>query len=63
MNTSSLETRCVTCEHEVVRGVACDWQPEYCPLSQPHHLAPRIHGIVGEMLAVPGEYDAIRSEN
>ncbi len=63
MDTSLLDTRCVTCEHEVVRGVACDWQPDYCPLSHDQTLVSGTHESIGELLAIAGEYDAVRSEN
>lgn len=62
-----VENCCAACGHQVVFGVACDWQPEICPFSKKttsqqessklYHPAPAV------MPVMPEEYDAILSNN
>lgn len=67
MKKSILEDFCPSCIHELVHGVACDWQPGECPYTQlarkQAYQHTSEHAFQGEWLAVRGEYDAVRSEN
>jgi hypothetical protein len=56
---------CDGCPHELIHGVACDWQPENCRY---HHLTQnRIslfshkHDAWAANVAEDNEYDAVKS--
>lgn len=56
---------CDGCPHELINGVACDWQPENCR----YHLHTRDHAQLlshkhdawAANVAEDSEYDAVRS--
>jgi hypothetical protein len=56
---------CETCPHELIHGVACDWQPENCRY---HKLKASYendyshkHSAWAMNLAEENEYDAVKS--
>ena len=60
------ESVCVVCDHEIVQGVACDWQPEDCPYScdakkHANRLAQQ-NAMWASLLGDTSEYDAVRSD-
>ena len=67
MARQAVRLECGVCDHELVHGVACDGQFEDCPYlvelsaqqRKPEHL------YVEEVaeLALPGEFDAVRSDS
>lgn len=68
MQTVNRTLRCADCDHAVVSGVACDWQPAPCP----HRRTPIRENRAGRgytatlsmlPLALAPEYDAIRGED
>ena len=64
MKMQATESVCSNCEHQVVNGVACDWQPHYCPFQ--HHPVKQMltaAPYIGSMTLPAGEgreYDAVR---
>lgn len=67
MAKQAMRLECDVCDHELVHGVACDGQFEECP-----YLALKVaqqskvkHLYLVEVadLALPGEFDAVRSES
>lgn len=68
MNAQLKYAHCANCEHVLIDGVACDCQPYDCPQlriteqlksrkAKTNHLR-----VVASRIALPGEYDAVRSE-
>jgi len=62
-----VENCCASCSHQVVFGVACDWQPDICPfhikVESPVKNATSYHPVAEIMPIMPEEYDAILSNN
>jgi hypothetical protein len=56
---------CNTCPHELILGVACDWQPGNCiyhKLSARHlGLGSHKHSAWAKNIAEDNEYDAVKS--
>ncbi len=63
MSQMLIEECCATCGHQVVYGVACDWQPEICPLTAHTKNSRAAHQGTEVMPVMPEEYDAILSNN
>ncbi|MEN8175591.1 MAG: hypothetical protein ABFS23_07495 [Pseudomonadota bacterium] len=67
MIESAAELLCLSCDHEIVPGVACDGQYELCPYRPRQrfaglassHLPYRIEVV---RLAQSGEFDAVRGD-
>lgn len=61
-----IEDCCATCGHQVVLGVACDWQPDICPFhkktAKRQQSATLFHPVPKKPV-VAEEYDAILSNN
>ncbi|OOZ36567.1 hypothetical protein [Solemya velesiana gill symbiont] len=58
---------CAECGHEVVAGVACDWQPQSCPFLKAERLqhlemTNRHLEAITVACAQPEEYDAVRGK-
>ncbi|MET0106484.1 MAG: hypothetical protein ABW072_15275 [Sedimenticola sp.] len=56
---------CADCGHEVVSGVACDWQPQSCPFLRAERLqhleaTERQLKVITATCAEPDEFDAVR---
>ncbi|MES9844193.1 MAG: hypothetical protein ABW131_06040 [Candidatus Sedimenticola sp. 6PFRAG5] len=67
MNAQLKHALCASCGHEVVAGVACDWQPQSCPFLKAERLqnleTPSLHlREITVACAQPGEFDAVRGE-
>ena len=58
---------CDVCDHELVHGVACDGQFEDCPyvvqMNTHHHREKHLYLVEVAGLALPGEFDAVRSDS
>ena len=58
-------SNCNTCPHELILGVACDWQPENCiyhKLSSQHlGSGSHKHSAWARNIAEDNEYDAVKS--
>ncbi|MEN8166526.1 MAG: hypothetical protein ABFR65_03495 [Pseudomonadota bacterium] len=56
---------CANCPHELINGVACDWQPENCryhKMTSAHErLCSRKHSAWAVNVADESEYDAVKS--
>ncbi len=69
MKSHTIDARCAHCEHALVFGVACDSHPADCPLlrtfKQHHDQRYPMRGlrVIPSDCALPGEYDAVRSED
>ncbi|MBF0255961.1 MAG: hypothetical protein HQL47_05765 [Gammaproteobacteria bacterium] len=66
MNIQSKYTRCGTCEHALITGIACDSGPSDCAqfdnlkaVRQMRPSLPPLH-LVAKTMALPHEYDAVR---
>ena len=69
---SGMETgfECGRCDHELIRGVACDGQWDDCPvrvdMAERHHSRPthtQVYLLEVDGLALPGEFDAVRGDS
>lgn len=68
MAESAVKFDCAGCDHALVSGVACDGQFEECPylrLKAARRPVRRPYLYLAEIadLALPGEYDAVRSDS
>lgn len=67
MSEIIIKDYCSTCGHQVVFGVACDWQPNICPLTSSakcgHRAADADQHPVMASPVMPEEFDAILSNN
>ena len=58
-------TNCDGCTHELIHGVACDWQPENCRYHISDHnnvlISSHKHDAWAANVAEDCEYDAVRS--
>lgn len=68
MANQAVTPECNHCDHELVHGVACDGQFEECPYLRKNinrSTRERAHLYLVEVadLALPGEFDAVRSES
>jgi len=63
------QIECESCDHELVHGVACDGQYEECPYMRRKAFrasstrVPRLYLLEVADMALPGEFDAVRSES
>ncbi|MDJ0807558.1 MAG: hypothetical protein QNJ78_12070 [Gammaproteobacteria bacterium] len=64
MEKQSLKN-CENCPHELIHGVACDWQPENCRYHNISHesatLRSHKHDAWAVNVAEESEYDAVKS--
>jgi hypothetical protein len=68
MASSAKKFSCAGCDHALVSGVACDGQFEECPYlrlraAQRPVRRPHLYRVEIADLALPGEYDAVRSDS
>lgn len=47
MKHKSQNMHCADCDHAVVSGVACDWQPDLCPYCHQIDREQRAQGFSG----------------
>jgi hypothetical protein len=67
MAKQAVRLECEVCDHELVHGVACDGQFEECPylveINAQQHRPKHVYLAEVADLALPGEFDAVRSDS
>jgi len=58
------QQNCHQCPHQLIYGVACDWQPGYCAFNRLHshhqEQGPHKHSTWASTLAEESEFDAVK---
>jgi|GEM_PF-1549054 len=57
---------CGECPHQILNGIACDWQPHECPIQMRKRQRRRQADTVTVALSsrlIADEFDAVRSSN
>jgi hypothetical protein len=65
--TGLYKTRtCRECSHQIINGIACDWQPGECPIQiekRQHKKASKAKAFFLTNLLIADDFDAVRSSN
>lgn len=57
---------CSECPHQILNGIACDWQPHECPFQiekKRHRKQSRTEAFVISSQLIADDFDAVRSSN
>jgi hypothetical protein len=57
---------CSECPHQILNGIACDWQPHECPIQiekQRRQKQSRTEAFFISNSLIAGDFDAVRSSN
>ncbi|PUB87501.1 MAG: hypothetical protein DBP01_12875 [gamma proteobacterium symbiont of Ctena orbiculata] len=65
--TGLYKTRtCRECPHQIINGIACDWQPHECPIQiekRQNRKASKTKAFFLTSLLIADDFDAVRSSN
>lgn len=57
---------CSECPHQILNGIACDWQPHECPIQiekMRSRKQSRTEAFFISSSLIAGDFDAVRSSN
>ncbi len=65
--TGLYKTRtCRECPHQIINGIACDWQPHECPIQiekRQRRKVSKTKAFFLTNLLIADDFDAVRSSN